>query len=92
MASFAPPEAFSPAVSELQLLPVRFERLDEDRFLVGNMVGDMAELTAHELDRLCALDLVPGDDLYDRAFEKMFVASVDQRAQRQLLALACAAV
>jgi len=29
---------------------------------VGNMVGDMAEMTAMELDRLCALDLVPGDE------------------------------
>lgn len=87
IARFAPPEAFSPKPSTLQLLPIRFERLGPDRFLVGNIVGDMAEMTATELDRLCALDLTPGDGLYERAFEKLFIGSVDQRAQQQLLAL-----
>ena len=65
----------------------RFERLGADRFLVGNMVGDMAEMTAAELDRLCNLDIAPGDGLYERAYEKLFVGPVEQRAQQQLLAL-----
>lgn len=87
MAGFAPTASFVPIASGLELLPIRFERLDADRFLVGNMVGDMAEMTKAELDRLCALDLTPGDGLYERAFEKLFISSVEQRAQRQLLAL-----
>jgi His-Xaa-Ser system radical SAM maturase HxsB len=87
MAGFASPDSFAPNTSALQLLPIRFERLDADRFLVGNIVGDMAELTEIELNRLCALDLTPGDGLYERAFEKLFVGSVEQRAQPQLLAL-----
>ena len=87
MAGFASPDSFCPETSALQLLPIRFERLGADRFLVGNIVGDMAEMTAIELDRLCALDLTPGDGLYERAFEKLFVGSVEQRAQQQLLAL-----
>lgn len=87
MAGFASPDAYSPEAAELQLLPIRFERLDTDRYLVGNIVGDLAEMTAIELDRLCALDLVPGDGLYERAFEKLFVGSVGQRSQQQLLAL-----
>jgi His-Xaa-Ser system radical SAM maturase HxsB len=87
MAGFASPAAFAPEASELRLLPIRFERLDANRFLVGNLVGDLAELTAAELDRLCALELTPGDGLYKRAFEKLFVGSIDQSAQQQLLAL-----
>lgn len=87
MAGFVSPDSFSPDLSALQLLPIRFERLGSDRFLVGNLVGDMTEVTAAELDRLCALDLVPGDGLYERAFEKLLVGSKDQRAQLQLLAL-----
>lgn len=87
MAGFVSPDSFSPELSALQLLPIRFERLGSDRFLVGNLVGDMTEVTAAELDRLCALDLVPGDGLYERAFEKLLVGSKDQRAQLQLLAL-----
>lgn len=84
MAGFVSPDSFSPDLSALQLLPIRFERLGSDRFLVGNLVGDMTEVTAAELDRLCALDLVPGDGLYERAFEKLLVGSKDQRAQLQL--------
>lgn len=76
-----------PAASALQLLPIRFERLGTDRFLVGNLVGDMTEMTKVELDRLCTLDLAPGDGLYERAFEKFFIGSVEHRAQQQLLAL-----
>lgn len=68
-------------------MPIRFERLGVNRFLVANMVGDMAEMTAAELDRLCALDLTPGDGLYERAFEKLFIGSIDRRASQQLLAL-----
>ena len=85
MAGFARPDSFVPVASALQLLPIRFERLGADRFLVGNMVGDMTEMTQTELDRLCALDLAPGDGLYERAFEKLFIGSVEQRAQQQLL-------
>ncbi|MFE3754515.1 His-Xaa-Ser system radical SAM maturase HxsB [Nocardia tengchongensis] len=87
MAGFAPPDSFRSDASALQLFPIRFERIGTDRFLVGNMVGDMEEMTATELDRLCALDLTPGDGLYERSFEKLFIGTVDQRAQQQLLAL-----
>ena len=44
MAGFASPDSFCPETSGLQLLPIRFERLGADRFLVGNMVGDMTEM------------------------------------------------
>ncbi|WP_373143156.1 His-Xaa-Ser system radical SAM maturase HxsB [Mycobacterium marinum] len=87
MPGFAPANSFVPLASALQLLPIRFERLGADRLLVGNMVGDITEMTQAELDRLCALDLAPGDGLYERAFEKLFIGSVEQRAQHQLLAL-----
>lgn len=87
MGGFTVPEAFGSKTPTLQLLPIRFERLGADSFLVGNIVGDMAAMTAAELDRLCALDLAPGDGLYERAFEKLFVASAEQRSQLHLLAL-----
>jgi His-Xaa-Ser system radical SAM maturase HxsB len=87
LARFAAPASFSPEASTLQLLPIRFERLGADRLLVGNMVGDLTEMTEAELDRLCSLDLAPGDGLYERAFEKLLVGSAEQRSQPQLLAL-----
>jgi His-Xaa-Ser system radical SAM maturase HxsB len=87
LAGFARADSFVPLASALQLLPIRFERLSADRFLVGNMVGDMTEMSQNELGRLCALDLAPGDGLYERAFEQLFISSVEHRSQQQLLAL-----
>src|SRR6266851_4284059 len=88
MASFQAATAFGPdAVTELQLLPFRFERLGTNRFLVANIVGDLLLLNAGELDRIVALDLMPGDGLYERAFEKLLISTKGQKSQLQLLAL-----
>ena len=88
MASFQAAAAFTPdAATELQLLPLRFERLGANRFLVGNIVGDLLLLTGDELERIVSLAVTPGDGLYERAFEKLLVAGKGQRSQLQLLAL-----
>jgi uncharacterized protein len=87
MAGFHSADAYSAAQVELRLLPFNFERLDGDRFLVGNVVGDIMSVTGDELQRLSRLDLRPGDGLYERAFEKMLVATAGQQSQLQLLAL-----
>jgi uncharacterized protein len=72
---------------DLCLLPLRFERLEADRFLVANLVGDLTLLSGEELERVVSLDISPGDGLYERAFEKLLVAGKGQRSQLQLLAL-----
>jgi His-Xaa-Ser system radical SAM maturase HxsB len=88
MAGFQTASAFAPdAATELQLLPLRFERLGANRFLVANLVGDLLLLTGEELDRVVSLTITPGDGLYERAFEKLLVGGKGQRSQLQLLAL-----
>ena len=86
MARFQPPAAFVPA-SELQLLPLRFERLEDDRFAVANLIGELVLLNGHDLQRITSLALAPGDGLYERAFEKLLIARKGQQAPLQLLAL-----
>jgi len=86
MAGFRDAAAYTPAAG-LQLLPIRFERLRADRYLVNNFVGDGLLLTHQELDRIVSLDLVPGDGLYERAFEKLLVSAKGQQSQLQLLAM-----
>lgn len=86
MARFQPRAAFVPA-SKLQLLPLRFERLEDDRFAVANIVGDLLILNRRELERVTSLALAPGDGLYERAFEKLLIARKGQQAPLQLLAL-----
>ena len=70
MAGFREAAAFVPA-TDLQLLPLRFERLRADRFFVSNLVGEGLLLNREQLDRVVSLDLSPGDGLYERAFEKL---------------------
>ena len=88
MTSFQGPATFAPhAATELQLLPLRFERLGANRFLVANFVGDLLLFNEEELDRTVSLAIAPGDGLYERAFEKLLVTRKKQRSQLQLLAL-----
>src|SRR5437660_632240 len=86
MAGFRDATAFAPTIG-LQLLPLRFERLRADRYFVSNLVGEGLLLNREQLGRVVSLDLSPGDGLYERAFEKMFVSAKGQRSQLQLLAM-----
>ena len=80
MAGFRDATAFAPATN-LQLLPLRFERLRADRYFVSNIVGEGLLLNREQLDRVVSLDLSPGDGLYERAFEKLLIAARGQRSQ-----------
>src|SRR6185437_1395804 len=86
MAKFLSEQAFA-SCTNLKLLPLRFERLADDRFLVANLVGDVTVLDHQELDRVVSLNLRPGDGLYERAVEKLLIARHGQQSQLQLLAL-----
>jgi uncharacterized protein len=86
MARFQGINAFAPS-TDLQLLPLRFERISDDRYVVNNLVGDALVLSRHELDRVVARDVAPGDGLYERAFEKMLISGRGQQSQLQLLAM-----
>ncbi|SEE46655.1 His-Xaa-Ser system radical SAM maturase HxsB [Rhizobiales bacterium GAS191] len=88
MSKFVAASEFAPAsTADLQLLPLRFEKLEKDKYCVANIVGDLIVVTAEDLRRLTSLDLMPGDGLYEKAFSKLLIAQKGQRAQLQLLAL-----
>src|SRR5580704_11380638 len=86
MAGFREAATYGPT-DGLQLLPLRFEQLRPDRYLVNNFVGDGLLLNRQELDRIVALDLSPGDGLYERAYEKLLISAKGQQSQLQLLAM-----
>jgi uncharacterized protein len=86
MARFQGASAFAPA-TDLQLMPLRFERISENRYVVNNVVGDALLLSRQELDRVVTLDVAPGDGLYERAFEKMLISAQGQQSQLQLLGM-----
>ncbi len=83
MARFMPEAHFaSNAADDIQLLPLRFERLDDHRYLVANLVGDVLFMSVDELDRITSLAVTPGDGLYERAFSKPLRARLLQTADR----------
>jgi uncharacterized protein len=86
MARFEPATRFQSGGGPLELLPLRFERL-EKTYLVSNMVGDFVRFPADDFDRLVSLNVTPGDGIYEKAYAAHLIARVGQRSQRQLLAL-----
>ena len=87
MAGFQTASDFTPNPAvDLRLLPLRFERLGTDRFLVANMVGDLLLLTGEELTASSPCILRRGRAIR-AGFQKLLVAGKDQRSQLQLLAL-----
>src|SRR5262245_30844935 len=86
MARFLTAAAFGVPERRLELLPFRFERR-AGAYLVSNLVGDFVTLTEDEFDRLADLRLVPGDDLYEKAYAAHLITRQGQQAQLQLLAL-----
>src|SRR5690348_15770078 len=88
MSRFLPRDVFAPSErSALQLLPLRFERLEPGRVAVANLVGDIVLLSDEQLHRLVALDIHPGDGLYERACEKLLVSHEGDKAWLQILAM-----
>lgn len=88
MAKFAPAEDFAPSSSaQLELLPIRFERLTAEQYIVSNLVGDYLFVDREELERIAGLDLRPGDGLYEKAYSNNLISRRGNRGQLQLLAL-----
>ena len=87
MSRFLPSEAFEAPENCLELLPFRFERADQDRYLVSNIVGEFIALQSSELDRLIELQVRPGDGLYGKAYAAHLLTRVGQQSQKQLLAM-----
>jgi len=88
MTGFAPAEAFAPSgPAELALLPLRFERLSPERYLVANTVGDYLILARNELERIADLDVKPGDGLYEKAYSRNLIGRKGGSGQLQLIAL-----
>ena len=87
MAGFHRSEEYVSSPADLRLLPFTFERLAADRYIVANVVGDLMTVSADELEKLSRLELRAGDGLFERAFEKMLIATNGQQSQLQLLAL-----
>lgn len=87
MSKFLPPEAYVPEVGKYELLPFRFERLDEDTVVLTNAAGEFAFLPASKLDVLVNKELATDDSDFVDLRSRHFVRETGERAPLELLAL-----
>jgi uncharacterized protein len=84
---FAPLEHFRSGESGgYKLLPIRFTKLDEKRYVITNIAGEFLILDAARLTDLVEHRL-PQGDLYDELKSRHFIYDNDSRAALQLLGL-----
>jgi uncharacterized protein len=70
-----------------QLLPFRFIRLDEQRYVVTNLVGEYLILKRDELKQLVDKQLKPDSLLYNNLKSKHFLYDTDSKIALELLAM-----
>jgi His-Xaa-Ser system radical SAM maturase HxsB len=82
--TFSPRDEF--ADKEYELLPFKFLRLDGDRRLLTNLVGEYLILSAAEFGALLADELAPNSQTHADLAGRHFIATKDSRAHLELLA------
>jgi uncharacterized protein len=87
MARFEAESEFRSGLEDaLHLLPINFERLDDGRVLVTNLVGDHALISSDQLERLIGLDFGGDEELLSLAHARNLIARRDARGRNQLIA------
>jgi His-Xaa-Ser system radical SAM maturase HxsB len=87
MAGFKTADEFFPNSDQIRLLPISFERLDADNYLVANAVGEIFRFSSAEFSQLVELRLTPGDGVYEKAYAASLICNEGQTATLQTLAM-----
>lgn len=69
-----------------ELLPFRFLRLDAERYVVTNLVGDYCVLSRDEIERLSNGELSPSDPVYATLVSRQFIREPGTTLPLELLA------
>lgn len=70
-----------------RLLPFRFIRLDDQRYVITNVAGEYTVLNQDELHQLARKELQAGSTLYNNLKSKHFLYDDDSKVALELLAL-----
>lgn len=79
--------SFLPDEVSLELLPFQFERFDNDRVLLTNLVGEHLFVASDELEAIVDRHLAPGSELLQRLRSKQLVRLEGEEYPLELLAL-----
>jgi sulfatase maturation enzyme AslB (radical SAM superfamily) len=83
---FLGPEAYV-GDGTYQLLPFRFERLNDGEVVLTNMVGEFIRLPRRKLEALVSHNLSHTDEIYPTLRSRHFLREENDRAAEELLAL-----
>jgi uncharacterized protein len=86
LSKFLPASAFEPD-GVYSLLPFNFTRLDSERYVATNMVGEYVTLDPGNLERLVTHQLRPDEALFRDLRAKHFIEMQGDHSPRELLAL-----
>jgi His-Xaa-Ser system radical SAM maturase HxsB len=83
---FMPKSAFLSEIGEYSLLPFRFIRLDQSRYVLTNFAGEYIVTDRDVLVRLVKKSLHPDSDIYGQFQSRHFLIDSNNSASLQLLA------
>lgn len=87
MSKFREREDYLPNKSTYQLLPFKFDRLNDKDYVLTNLSGEFTVIENQELEKIVNLELQPEDNLYSQLRSRHFIYEPNDKAAIQLLAL-----
>lgn len=87
MSKFEPLQHYLPQPNRYELLPFRFERLNQQEVVLTNAVGEFVFLDRLKLDQLVSHQLSPKDPAYAELRSHQFIREPEDAASLELLVL-----
>ena len=87
MSKFHSKEDYLPTEASYKLLPIKFERLNSDEYVLTNMSGEFTVIENADLDKVVNYKLVPEDHLYADLRSRQFIYEPNDKSPVQMLAL-----
>lgn len=87
MSKFKSIEGYSSNDSSYELLPFKFDRFDDDRYIITNLVGEYLLINHSVLEQLIHRELDVNNPLYSKLRSKHFIRLPNEKSPIDLLAL-----
>ena len=87
MSKFSTLDAYTPKLGKYELLPFRFESLDDEDVVVTNFVGEFVILKKEKLNDVVQKKLLPTEETYSLLRSRHFIKEASDSASIELLGL-----
>ena len=87
MSKFSTLDAYTPQLGKYELLPFRFDSLDDEDVVVTNFVGEFVILKKEKLNDVVQKKLLPTEETYSLLRSRHFIKEASDSASIELLGL-----